>query len=299
MVTWKPSPNFTPQSGVKKRHITLHWMVGTLASTDAVFLRKGSGASAHYGIEGNRVHQYVEESQYAWADGNTHSNKYGISIEHAGGWLLPGGGRAHPSPETHEASAQLCADISRRHGLGTLVVGVNIFPHNHWVATQCPGSLDIHLIAERANELLNGTTEPKRRKKRTMLALLINDSPKKLGGGIRTYITGPGYWLETTGHPTANEVSVLVQGHAPDGKVNDVPNLTYKELYDYARASGGCPPGELVKIAAAAGVTVKPPMASMPGGAFTAADRERLEAVPTAEQNGQAARSAIVKAWRV
>lgn len=33
-----------------------------------------------------------------------------------------------------------------------------------------------------------------------------------------------------------------------------------------------------------------------PGGTFTASDRARLDAVPTAEQNGQAARSAIFKA---
>src|SRR5690606_1664490 len=137
------------------RHITLHWMVGTLASTDAVFTRKGSGASAQYGIEGGTVHQYVAEKDYAWADGNTYSNRYGISIEHSGGWLLPDGSRKTPTPETHETSAQLCADISRRWNLGKLIVGENLFPHNHWVATMCPGTLDIHWIANRANQILN------------------------------------------------------------------------------------------------------------------------------------------------
>ena len=126
-------------------------------------------------------------------------------------------------------------------------------------------------------------TESNRRRKKTMLALLINDGLNKLGSGTHTYLTGPGYWLETTGHPTANEVSILVQGWGPDGKILDTPNLTYRELFDYALASGVCPPAELANLAAAAGVTLPP--SSLTIGASSAevaaaADRV-IEAIPT------------------
>ena len=154
---WIGSPNFKSQNGVAKKFITLHWMVGNLLGTDRVF-NSGRAASSTYGVEGSVVHQYVLEKDYPFSDGNTYANQHTISIEHAGGWLLPDGSRFKPTPETHETSAQLCADIAKRHGFGKLVVGVNIFPHNHWVATACPGSLDIQWIANRANEI-NGNPD--------------------------------------------------------------------------------------------------------------------------------------------
>ena len=155
MVTpvWIGTRHFTPQSGIHKRHIDIHWMVGNLRGTDSAFNGSRS-ASATYGIEGSVVHQYVHEKDYSYANGNTYANRYGVTIEHAGGWLLPDGSRMKPSALTHETSAQLCADISRRWGMGKLIPGVNIFPHNHWVATMCSGSTDVAWIAARANEIM-------------------------------------------------------------------------------------------------------------------------------------------------
>lgn len=161
MVTpvWIGSPHYYDQVNVPKLFITLHWMVGNLLGTDRTFngTRK---ASSTYGVEGDVVHQYVEERDYPFSDGNTYANQHTISIEHAGGWLLPDGFRFKPTQATHETSAQLCADIARRWGLGKLVVGVNIFPHSHWVATACPGSLDIGWIADRANQINGNPTRP-------------------------------------------------------------------------------------------------------------------------------------------
>jgi len=149
---WIGSPNSRVRLG-NVRFITLHWMVGNLRGTDQIF-QKVHGTATHYGIENDVVHQYVEESRSAPGTGSNAAIPYDITIEHAGGWLLPDGSRFKPSPATHETSAQLCADISRRHGLGKLVVGVNVFPHKHFVATACPGSLDLEWICNRANELL-------------------------------------------------------------------------------------------------------------------------------------------------
>lgn len=153
-ITWVGSPNYRRQFGVKKKFVVMHWMVGTLESTDKVFQQKKRPVSTQYGIGDNEIHQYVRDKDYAFGSGDTYANKYGISIEHEGGYLK-NGKRVKPSAATHETSAHLLAHLSREHGWGRLKVGVNVFPHSHFKPTQCPGTLDIHMIAARANELLD------------------------------------------------------------------------------------------------------------------------------------------------
>lgn len=108
-----PSPNhYNGRNGHRVTHITLHIMVGRLAGTDAVFQRPSSQASAHYGIGGTgEIHQYVSEANGSYSDANFSSNNSTISIEHEGGMAgVP------MTDACVEASAQLCADISRRYG---------------------------------------------------------------------------------------------------------------------------------------------------------------------------------------
>jgi N-acetyl-anhydromuramyl-L-alanine amidase AmpD len=151
-VTWIGSPNFYPLVGIRKRYIVMHWMVGTLRSTDSVFQSRTRRVSAHYGVENHHVHQYVRERNYAFANGTSTANTRGISIEHAGGYVKDGK-RVRPSKATHETSARLCAEIARRHRLGKLVVGKNIYRHSHFIPTACPGTLDVSWIANRANDI--------------------------------------------------------------------------------------------------------------------------------------------------
>ena len=111
------TPNhYNGRNGYTVDHITLHIMVGTLSGTDTVFMNPNYRASSHYGIGSNGdIHQYVDEDNGSWADGDMASDCSGITIEHEGG-----------SPSIRctdacvEASAQLCADISRRYNLGFL-----------------------------------------------------------------------------------------------------------------------------------------------------------------------------------
>jgi len=159
-VEWKGSPNFYPQTNVAKLFATLHWMVGTLRSTDQVFASSTRKASATYGVGPSGIHQYVAEKDYPFSDGNTYANQHTISIEHEGGYLDGNGNRVSPSRATLDNSAALLADISRRHGWGPLVWGKNVFPHNHWVATACPGSTDYAYIINKANELLGNGAPP-------------------------------------------------------------------------------------------------------------------------------------------
>ena len=86
-ITWIGSPNhYAGRRGYRVTRITLHIMAGWLAGTDNIFQRASSQASSTYGIGGNgETHQYVAETDAAWADGSYTSNCQTISIEHQGG----------------------------------------------------------------------------------------------------------------------------------------------------------------------------------------------------------------------
>lgn len=95
-------------------------------------------------------------------------------------------------------------------------------------------------------------------KEKTVIAHMLIDGLGKLGpkGATRTYTIGAGWFEDTTGQPTANEVSVLLNGYDANGVVRNSPNLTYAELYSKAKASGALSPAELKVFADAAGVKV-------------------------------------------
>lgn len=165
LASWYGSPNYNYReprpADQSPRHITMHWMAGTLAGTDAQFQKynklaggRGDGSAANYGVGQLQIHQYVRERDYQQADGNTESNRWGISIEHEAG---PG---APASAAVKDLSAKLMADIAKRYGWSKLTVGVNVYPHQHWVATSCPGTLPLSEIVDAANALLRKEAPP-------------------------------------------------------------------------------------------------------------------------------------------
>lgn len=124
--------------------IVIHWMAGTLASTDATFLGGEREASAHYGVEGTTIHGYVRTADTAWALGVWESNLRTISIEVS---AQPG---RDASPETLNTVIGLITDLCRDHGL----TAANISKHNDYKATQCPGTVPVEAIrAAVANNL--------------------------------------------------------------------------------------------------------------------------------------------------
>ncbi len=162
--TWIGSPNFMPGRSGTINHITLHVMGGFLAGTDSTFKNPQNQVSATYGIGSDgTIHQYVKESDTAWADGNARSNATGISIEHEGGYPT-----ARFTDACAEASAQLCADIAKRYGFGRLVHDGT--KGNVWLHREIPGSthpscpdiavngIDVDKIITRANQLLGDNT---------------------------------------------------------------------------------------------------------------------------------------------
>lgn len=159
-IEWKGSPNFRAQSGVEKKFIVFHWIVGTLSSATNSFQNASRKVATNYGVGEGVIHQYVKDKDFAFGSGNTEANKFGISIEHEGGQMLSSGERKVPTKATLEASAWLCAKIAREHNLGDLVPNVNAFPHSKYVATACPGSLDWHWICAEANRINAGSVKP-------------------------------------------------------------------------------------------------------------------------------------------
>lgn len=132
----------------KKTGITDHWIVGSLSAADATFTTGSRQASAHYGVGQGEIHQYYPDAVYGWHAGNSHANAHTIGIEHEGGPNLP------ITEAVIRNSAELHAMLADRHDLGTLQIGVNVFPHSRWFATACPGTLSIVDVVARANALL-------------------------------------------------------------------------------------------------------------------------------------------------
>lgn len=166
--TWKGSPYYTAgRGGHTIDHITLHIMAGTLAGTDSHFNNPSltSPASAHYGIGADgSIHQYVDENNTAWSDGNALSNSTGISIEHQGGLAGIPCTRA-----CMDASAQLCADIARRYGwkrlehinsdAGNIYIHREVYGSTHTTCPDlAPNGLDVNYVINKANEILSNKT---------------------------------------------------------------------------------------------------------------------------------------------
>jgi hypothetical protein len=145
-ITFKGSPNYTKgRGGQKVTGVIIHWMAGNLASTDAVFQNRSRNTSAHYGIEDTNVHQYVRDEDTAYHSGNWTVNTQTIGIEHS---AQPG---RDASGATMETSAQLIADLASKHGFN--INSSTVRPHNAIKATQCPGTINVQWLINRANAL--------------------------------------------------------------------------------------------------------------------------------------------------
>lgn len=141
----KESPSFTQgRQGKSIDGFIIHWIVGNLASADATFANRARNTSAHYGVEDDNVHQYVDDANTAYHAGDWNVNLTTIGIEHS---AQPG--RA-ASDKTYESSAQLIAQKIRE-GKGKNYLR----SHSVIVATQCSGTVDPVRIANRVNEILD------------------------------------------------------------------------------------------------------------------------------------------------
>lgn len=125
------------------KQIVIHWIVGNLASADAVF-KKQNSTSAHYAVEDDVIHQYVDEGHTAYAVGNYARNQETISIEHSATPDRPA------TDKTYETSAQLIREICERHNIP--IDREHIIKHSEVKATQCPGTMDLDRLITLARQ---------------------------------------------------------------------------------------------------------------------------------------------------
>lgn len=127
--------NFTQgRQGTKITGITIHhWDApnagATFEGVIAHFGNPASQVSAHFVATGNgrRVACLVDMSDTAWQAGNWQANLETVGIECDPSW----------DDATYDVVAELIADI--RQAIGD----VPLYPHSHWVATACPGNVDL------------------------------------------------------------------------------------------------------------------------------------------------------------
>lgn len=149
------------RGGYKVEGIVIHHAVTTNINViGQVFAQPGRYGSAHYGVGGKEVHQYVDENNTAYHCSNWLGNQHTIGIETVNSSL---GGDYPVSDETLDTLIKLVADIAKRYNLGKLYVNPDedypkISGHRDWygASTYCPGDYlysRLQYIADRANDI--------------------------------------------------------------------------------------------------------------------------------------------------
>lgn len=145
------------RQGNKITKIFVHHMAGNLTVKQCGNVFDNRPASAHYGVNGAAIGQYVDEKDTAWHCGNWGWNTKSIGIELAN----DGGANWHVSDATIETAIRLIADICKRNGIPKLVYTGNMEGNlcmHRWVcSTSCPGpylSTQFNRICTQVNILL-------------------------------------------------------------------------------------------------------------------------------------------------
>lgn len=115
---------------------------GTGSANDACYnVWQTRQASAHYGVDGPDVTQFVWDADAAWATGSYVGNHAGLSIEHANSQGAPGW---QVSEVTWRNGARLAAHIHKLYGLGRPTSNGDgswgtLRAHHSFFGTACPG----------------------------------------------------------------------------------------------------------------------------------------------------------------
>lgn len=131
--------HYTPgRDGKSINKIVLHHNAGNLSVDDCYRTWQTREASAHYQVEANGlIGQLVWDSDTAWHAGDWEANCTSIGIEHADSdttnWTI--------SDATLDNGAHLVAALCKYYKLGRPTWMVNVFPHNHFSPTACPGQI--------------------------------------------------------------------------------------------------------------------------------------------------------------
>lgn len=104
------------------------------------WIKEGRPASAHYGVDGDYVDQFVYDRNAAWANANYWANHNSIAVEHANATLdLPGTANDYVIDErTFFNGARLVAHGHILFGL-TPKLNSTVRRHSEFTSTACPG----------------------------------------------------------------------------------------------------------------------------------------------------------------
>ncbi len=203
VLTQHPSPNFTKGRLFQKVDtIVIHWLNGDLKMADAAFSRASRGASAHFAVEDELVHQYVKLEDTAWHCGSWLGNLKSVGIEFS----------AQPSrdasPASYETGARLIVEICRK--LDLAPSRKLLRKHSEFRATQCPGTMDLDRLARRAismweNPVPTGIDQPI--EDRVAEALLVS-APRVVPISFYVTVTVPSLRVRTQPSTSADEVVV-------------------------------------------------------------------------------------------
>lgn len=153
----KPAPKqswFTPEESnnyYKTRYsregITIHWWGGNEQESahDAIvayFLRQGElrVKSTNFVVSDAKVTQMVDPDMVAWCSQGGNPTTVSIEFE------------PNLSDEGYKRGAWLIATLEKKYGRK-----LNLYPHSKWVATSCPGSIDIARLRREADAITGGT----------------------------------------------------------------------------------------------------------------------------------------------
>lgn len=122
----------------KKKSVTFHHNGAKLTHEGVLKTWRSRPASAHFDVDAEgEIAQYVLPNEYAWAVGNTKGNEETISIEMANLTLAP---HWEVAEVTWTSAARLAGWLFANEIEGQPhPTEHNVFPHQHWLATACPG----------------------------------------------------------------------------------------------------------------------------------------------------------------
>lgn len=152
--------NYDTSQKPKTKIVIHHAATTDFNGIGRTFANPAYGVSAHFGVGRNQnVDQYVPTNMTAYHAGNYKVNQESIGIENVNSSGAP---NWDIDEATFSTLVELVRDQASRHGMLPLKVGVNLFGHNDFRATACPGKLKARLqeLADRVNGGTPGTPSP-------------------------------------------------------------------------------------------------------------------------------------------
>lgn len=243
---WEAANNTTGSRGTPQG-FCIHHSAGMTLDMVPTFL--ANQTSAHYGIKGHQVRQFVSDAQGAWATGNTWANTWLLHIECANSAGEPDWPVAE---ETVDTLVEFLAGKCREHGIGGLAVGGNLFGHRDFYNTFCPGVLYERLgeIADRVNALLDSGAESEDDVSAQDVWNYDYDNTAPGGNMYNAVVSGMRELLDTDGSAAQAETGQRVDtGATPLGRIPYIEGML-KQLCATDMASAEAETGEHVNTGA-------------------------------------------------